>query len=228
MDSLLTRSPGTYNRLENGQLAHPGTHLLTAVARTLCLDEREWVFLWQVTRKENPPHPLHGASGMSIAGVWQHVIDQLSGVMAYVSDAEFNVTACNDEFRRLFPGGQAPANVMRWLLLDTQARTDIFIDWETRWAPAMMPHLKQGVDLRPGNGGLARLERDVLDDPVAGPLYRGCAAAPAPFYDGSELPLCHPVHGPGWITTCLAEPTTAPGAIVNFSTYTPGASSTQA
>ncbi|MFB6841043.1 XRE family transcriptional regulator [Streptomyces sp. NPDC056361] len=227
MDVLLTRTQGTYNRFENSQLASPGTDLLTAVARTLRLDEQEWAFLWRITRRENPPYPLHSSSGMAIAGVWQRVIDQVDGTLAYISDVEFNVIASNEDFRRLFPRGQGPANIMRWMLLDPEARSDVLVDWETRWLPVMMPTLKHSVELRPDNGGLTRLEHDVLDDPVAGPLYRDHASAPTPFYDGSELPLRHAVHGPGWLTTCLAQPVTAPGALINFSIYMPGDSLTR-
>ncbi|MEU4063440.1 helix-turn-helix domain-containing protein [Streptomyces wedmorensis] len=222
MDSLLIRTPGTYNRFENGQLANPGTDLLTTVARTLRLDEQEWAFLWLITRKENPPHALHSSSGTSIAGgVWQRVIDQISGAIAYVSDAEWNIIVHNEEFRLLFPRGQAPSNVMRWLLLDPEARADVLLHWETQWASAIMPHLKHSVELRPENPALGRLVHDVLNDPLAGPLWRTYATAPIPHFDGSELPLRHAVHGPGQLTTCLAEPVTAPGARLNLSFYTP-------
>ncbi|MFE0701599.1 helix-turn-helix domain-containing protein [Streptomyces sp. NPDC058872] len=222
MDVLLTRTPGTYNRFENGQLFNPGVDLLTAVARTLRLDEQEWAFLWLITRKENPPHALHGSSAMSVTvGSWQRVVDQISGALAYVSDAEFNVIVHNEDFRRLFPRGQAPGNIMRWMLLSFEARTDVLMHWETHWAPAIMPHLKRSVELRPENPALGRLAYDVLNDPVAGPLYRDHAAVPIPHFDGSELPICHAVHGPGRLTTYLAEPVTAPGARVNLSLYTP-------
>ncbi|MFD0144205.1 MULTISPECIES: MmyB family transcriptional regulator [unclassified Streptomyces] len=222
MDVLLTRTPGTYNRFENGQLANPGSDLLAAVARTLLLDEQEWAFLWLVTRKENPPHALHSSSGTSIAEAWQRIIDHIHGALAYVNDAEWNLIVHNEDFRRLFPRGQAPANVMRWMLLDPEARTAVLMHWETHWVPAMMPHLKHSVELRPENPALGRLAYDVLNDPVTGPLYRRHAAAPVPFFDGSELPIRHAVHGPGRLTTCLAEPVTAPGASLNLSYYTPG------
>ncbi|WP_411574121.1 helix-turn-helix domain-containing protein [Streptomyces fradiae] len=222
MDVLLTRTPGTYNRFENGHLANPGTDLLTSVARTLRLDEQEWAFMWLITRKENPPHVLHGCSGTSIAEAWQRITDHIHGALAYVNDAEWNVLVHNEDFRRLFPRGQAPANVMRWMLLDPEARTDVLMHWETHWVPAMMPHLKHSVELRPDNLALGRLAYDVLNDPVTGPLYRRHAAAPIPYFDGSELPIRHAVHGPGWLTTCLAEPVTAPGARINLSFYTPG------
>lgn len=221
VDVLLERTPGTYNRFENGQLAKPGGEFLTAVAKVLRLSEPEWVFLWQLTRKENPPHTLHASAGMSIAGVWQRVVDQVGGALAYVSDAEWNVVVHNEEFRRLFPRGKAPTNIMRFLLLDPRARTETLTDWESLWAPTMMPHLKQSVELRRSRPELARLEHDVLDDPVAGPLYRDCASVPVPYYDGSELPINHAVHGPGLLTTCLAQPITAPGARMNLSFYTP-------
>ncbi|MFG2292959.1 helix-turn-helix domain-containing protein [Streptomyces sp. NPDC048603] len=232
MDLLLTRTPGTYNRFENGQLASPGADLLTAVARTLRLSEQEWAFLWMITRKENPPHALYDTSGTSIALPWQRVIDQIAGALAYISDAEWNVVVHNEDFRCFFPRGQVPANIMRWMLLDPEARTDVLLDWETLWMPALMPPMKHSVELRPENAALARLEHDVLADPVAGRLYRDHASAPVPYFDGSELPLRHALHGPGRLTTCLAEPLAQPGARLNLSFFTPkspaGASNTAA
>lgn len=223
MDTLLTRTPGTYNRFENGQLARPGTDLLTAVARTLCLYEREWEFLWLITRGEQPPHALHGASGMFIAGLWQRVVDRIGGALAFIADAEWNLVVHNEEFRRFMPRGETPPNLMRWMLLDPEARTEVLTHWSTQWAPAMMPHVKHSVALRPESAELLRLERDILDDPVAGPLYRTCATAPIPYADGSELPARHAVRGPGRLVTCLAEPVTAPGARINLSFFVPDA-----
>ncbi|MEV7523958.1 helix-turn-helix domain-containing protein [Streptomyces sp. NPDC091371] len=221
MDVLLTRTPGTYNRFENGQIGAPGADLLTAVARTLRLDEQEWAFLWLITRKESPPHALHGSAGTSIASAWQRVADHIHGALVYVSDAEFNVVVHNEEFRRFFPRGETPANIMRWLLLDPEARTDVMMHWETHWVPAMMPQLKHSVELRPENPALRRLAYDVLNDPVTGPLYQEHAAVPIPYFDGSELPVRHALHGPGLLTTCLAEPVAAPGARINLTFYTP-------
>ncbi|WP_418955235.1 helix-turn-helix domain-containing protein [Streptomyces tritici] len=224
MDELLDRAPGTYNRFENGKLANPGNALLTDVARVLRLTEQEWAVLWRLARKESPPHALHRDSGMSVPGVWQRVVDQVTGAMAYINDAEWNVLAHNEEYRRLFPRSEPPGNTMRWMLLDPEARTEVLIDWGTRWAPVVMPQLRHAVKLRPHNAALARLEADVLDDPVAGPLYREASTAPIPYPDGSERPVRHAVHGPGWVTTCVAEPVTSPGARVMLLLFTPGAS----
>ncbi|CAL9646752.1 MmyB family transcriptional regulator [Streptomyces sp. enrichment culture] len=221
MDELILRARGTYNRLENGQLAGPGADLLASVAKVLGLSEQEWAFLWQTTRKENPPYPLHSSAGNTLAGMWRKVIESMTDTIAYINDAEWNLVTCNEDFRRVFPRGQAPANIMRWLLLDPEARTDVLPDWADQWAPAMMPHLRQAVELRPDNAALVRLERDVLADPLAGPLYREGAAVPVPFTDGSELPLRHAIYGPGRLTTCLAQPILAPGARINLSIFTP-------
>jgi hypothetical protein len=224
MDVLPTRTPGTYNRLENGRYASPGRDLLTSVARTLRLDEKEWAFLWLVSRRESPPHAPHDTAGTSTAGTWQRVMDRMGGVVAFINDAEWNVVVHNEEFCRLFPRAEAPDNIMRYFLLAPEARADVLIDWETTWVPAVMPHLKHSVELRPANQALARLESYVRDDPVTGPLYRDFAVAPIPYFDGSELPWRHAVHGPGRITACLAEPVTEPGARLNLSLFVPGTS----
>lgn len=227
MDELLTRTPGTYNRFENGQLAKPGADLLTAVARILRLDEQEWAFLWRLTRRGNPPSTLHEASGMSVSGVWRRAVDQIRGAMAYIHDVEWNVIAHNEDFRHFFPRGQAPANMMRWMLLDPEARSEVLVHWETHWAPAVMPHLRHTAELRPSNTALARLEHDVLNDSVAGPIYRASVGGPVPYVDGSDLPVRHAVHGPGRVVTCLAEPVTAPGARIMLIFYTAGGSLTE-
>ncbi|MFJ8670103.1 helix-turn-helix domain-containing protein [Streptomyces sp. NPDC093600] len=227
MDELLKRAPGTYNRFENGQLANPSSDFLRAVAKALRLNEQEWTFLWRLARRENPPFTLHRDSGMSVPGVWQRVVDQITGALAYINDAEWNVLAHNQEYRHLFPGSRPPANTMRWMLLDPLARAEVLIDWDTRWAPLVMPQLRHAVEMRPHNTALARLEAEVLRDPVAGPLYRETASAPVPYPDGSERPINHAVHGPGWVTTCVSEPVTSPGARVMLLLYTPGASLTE-
>ncbi|MFF5768789.1 hypothetical protein ACFY8F_40530 [Streptomyces tanashiensis] len=120
----------------------------------------------------------------------------------------------------MFPGEQAPTNMMRWLLLDPVARTEVLLQWETRWAPAVMPHLRHAADLNPQVPALADLERDILNDPVAGPVYRRCAPAPVPHFDGEELPFSHPVHGPGHLINCLAEPVSSPGVRLMIAFFT--------
>ncbi|MFJ3901100.1 XRE family transcriptional regulator [Streptomyces sp. NPDC090025] len=223
LDQLLCRAPGTYNRLENGQMPNPAGELLSRLAWLLRMNEQDWAILWRLTRREHPPYTLHRDSGLALPGVWRGVVEAVSGVMAYVNDAEWNVLAVNAEFRALFPRCEPPANTMRWMLLDPEARTAILTDWATRWAPVVMPQLRHAVELRPDNTALAGIERDVLADPVAGPLYREFTATPVPYPDGSERPIHHAVLGPGWIATCVSEPVTSPGARVMLLTFTPGA-----
>lgn len=111
---------------------------------------------------------------------------------------------------------------MRWMLLDREAREVVLGDWADSWAPVVMPQLRHAVELHPQNAALARLEDDVRRDPVAGPLYAVAAAAPIAYPDGTERPINHALYGPGWVTTCVAEPVTSPGARVMLLIYTPG------
>ncbi|MGZ2361498.1 hypothetical protein LRE75_33275 [Streptomyces sp. 372A] len=142
--------------------------------------------------------------------------------MAYINDSTWNVLTFNESFRDLFPGGKAPGNSMRWMALDVKAREETLLDWETRWAPLVFPQLRHAVQLRPTNTELLRIEEEVRNDPVAGPLYRDTADMPIPYPDGSERPINHAIHGPGWVTTCVAEPVTSPGARLMLLVYTPG------
>ena len=140
MDLLTDRTPGTFNRLENGRLASPSRALLERVAEILRLSEQEWTALWLYARGHHPPAPLSPESGLSVPGAWKEVVDGI-GHMAYVNDASYNVLAHNAAFAGLFPGAVVPENIMRWTVLSPEARRT-FPNWEHRWAPSVLPQLR--------------------------------------------------------------------------------------
>lgn len=207
MDTLLHRAAGTYGRLENGRYLHAPDELLEDVSRILGMTEQEWVALWRYARAQDPPGPLNRLSGKRLPSVWQ---DVLNGVfhMAFVTDDCWDLIAWNDPFAELV-GGHVPANVMEWMLLSPQGRR-VLTNWEASWAPLMLPQLRSAVAARPFDGRLEEIEKRVLADREAGPMYE--AGGTYVHVDGGERPLHHPVLGPGWVTVCAAEPMAAPGA----------------
>jgi hypothetical protein len=216
VDQLLNRATDTYHRLETGAYANPPTDLLRDVATLFCFTEQEWVALCRYARGEDPPGPLYDTSGDRVPGAWQDAVDGITH-MAYVTDASWNVLACNSRFHTLFDGGRAPANTMRWMLLDGRPQ---LTDWATAWAPFVLPQLRGALATRPDDTTLRGIEHDVLADPVARPLYEAGGASIHP--DGDERPIRHATEGDGWVTMCVAQPMAAPGSRFMILIFRPG------
>ncbi|MFF5336523.1 helix-turn-helix transcriptional regulator [Streptomyces sp. NPDC013181] len=208
VDQLLHRTPGTYRRLESGAWPRPDPGFLRDVAVLFALNEQEWVSLCRYAGIGDPPGPLNARSGKEVPGVWQEAMDGMTHP-AYITDASWELVAYNREFARLFPGERVPANLMRWMLLEEQGRS-MLLDWDTAWAPLVVPQLRAALAGRPDDEVLRRLEQDVLADPRCAPIWESGGAHIHP--DGDERPVHHAIEGPGWVTMCAAQPMTAPGA----------------
>ncbi|MCX3061190.1 MmyB family transcriptional regulator [Streptomyces beihaiensis] len=218
VDQLLHRTLGTYHRLESGSYPNPPADLLRDVACLFGLNEQEWVLLCRYALLQDPPGPLHQSSGKEVPGVWQEAVNSVSH-MAYVSDASWDLLAWNQAFADLFPDHRPPMNTMRWMLLDPQARCTL-VDWSTTWAPLLLPQLRVALASRPDDEVLIQIEKEVVADPEAGPLYEAGGSAIHP--DGDERPLLHSRLGPGWATMCAAQPLTTPGARFMILIFHPG------
>ncbi|WP_438297260.1 MmyB family transcriptional regulator [Streptomyces sp. HUAS TT7] len=209
IERLLNRADGVYQRLESGRYTNPPADLLQDVARLLGMNEHEWNALWRYAAGMEAPHPLHPASGQKVSDVWINALPHFSD-MAYINNESWEVLGGNELFSRLFPDQKQPQNTMRWMLLNPDAR-EILIDWENAWAPLIIPQMRAALAARPDDRILRAIEKDVLADPVAGPLYEAVPDLFVPL-DGDERPLLHPDHGPCWVTVCAAEPLGSPGA----------------
>jgi transcriptional regulator with XRE-family HTH domain len=208
VDELTDRATHTYSRLETGRYPNPPVGYLRQVARLFGLNEQEWSSLCRYAGIGDPPGPLSSLSGLEVPGVWQEAVDGISH-MAYVTDASWNMLAYNDRWAELFPGGRAPANLMRWMLLDPDARAAL-LHWRTVWAPRVVPQLRAALALRPEDETLLRIAEEAAADPELLPLWRSGGAHIHP--DGDERPVRHARHGPGYVTLCAAQPMTAPGS----------------
>ncbi|MGW0904491.1 MmyB family transcriptional regulator [Streptomyces sp. NPDC002853] len=218
VDQLLHRAIGTYHRLESGSYPNPPASLLRDVALLFGLNEQEWVSLCRFALLQEPPGPLHQSSGKEIPGVWQEAVESIRH-MAYVTDASWDMLAYNEPFAELFPNGNVPGNTMRWMLLDPEGRRSL-TNWHTAWAPMVLPQLRAALAARPDDEVLRQIEKEVLADPEAAPLYGAGDFFSHP--DGDERPLYHAQQGPGWLTMCAAQPMTAPGARLIIMVFHPG------
>ena len=218
VDELTGRKPNTYYRLESGQYSNPPVDYLCDLGRLFGLNEQEWGSLCRYAGIGEPPFPLNPASGLEVPGVWQEAVDGISH-MAYVNDASWNLLAHNGPFAELFPDGRVPQNTMRWMLLDPLAR-GMLLDWETVWAPLVLPQLRAALSVRSDDQTLLQIAREAQDDPVLSQLWESGGAHIHP--DGDERPIHHAVHGPGHVTMCASEPLGSPGARLIFLIFHPG------
>ncbi|MFE6099895.1 helix-turn-helix transcriptional regulator [Streptomyces laurentii] len=208
VDELTARALHTYGRLETGRYPHPPVDYLRQVARLFRLNEQEWTSLCRYAGIGDPPAPLSTVSGLEVPGVWQEVVDGIAH-MAYLTDASWNLLAFNEPLAAFFAGRRIPGNMMRWILLDPDGR-ETLLDWDTAWAPAVLPQLRAALAVRPDDETLLRIAREAARDPDLRPLWEAGGAAVHP--DGDERPVRHPRHGPGYFTICAAQPMTAPGS----------------
>ncbi|MFJ2774807.1 hypothetical protein [Streptomyces sp. NPDC087300] len=155
--------------------------------------------------------------------VWRGVIEGVAGSMAYIADRRWNLVAHNADFAALFPPGKTPSNVMRWMLLDEQARTVTLTNWSDAWAPVVCPALREAVAQYPDDPDLIELATDVRLDPVVGPIYETTGNTRALHPDGVVRPIHHAVKGPGWVVVSAANPLTQIDARVVFMQFRPGA-----
>lgn len=210
MDALLHSRTGTYGNFERGAKTNPSTDYLDRLARYLRLAPQEWESLWRHTYGHNPPYALDPRAGLAVAPIWRRIVHEMS-TMAYISNMSWTLLEYNSAFAAMFPGDRPPANIMRWMLLDESARTEVLEDWENSWAPMVVPQLVAARHAYPSDPTLQQLEQDVLDDPVAGPIRRdGAAAYTHP--DGNDRPLNHATLGRGRVRLGAAEPMSSPGA----------------
>lgn len=217
VDDLTNRAGGTYQLLESGALrTKPPVDYLQDIATLFRLNEQEWTSLCRYARGEDPPGPLYETSGHAVPGAWADAVNGITHP-AYVTDASWTLLTCNPQFHALFDTGHAPANTLRWMLLDGRGQ---LTNWATAWAPLVMPQLQAALAQRPDDKVLRGIEGEILADPLARPLYETGGASIHP--DGDERPIRHAIQGNGWVTMCVAQPLSAHGSRLMILIFRPG------
>ncbi|MEW2392560.1 XRE family transcriptional regulator [Streptomyces venezuelae] len=159
---------------------------------------------------------------MPVHTVWRTVVEGITGSMAYLTDKRWNIVAHNAEFQTLFRGGRAPSNLMRWMLLDEEARRRTLLNWAEDWARGACPALRQAVTTSPADPELVDLASEVRRDPVAGPIYLATATLHPVHPDGAVYRIDHAVKGPGWVVASAATPLPEIDARFVMLRYRPG------
>ena len=236
-------SERTYAQLERGDMASPAPEFLDAVAGVLRMAEPERTALYVYALGHEPPVPMNPEAGTRVDPAWLMAVRGVSGLPCYVNDVAWNILGWNDDFLHMFPRreGAAPAlperNLMRWMLLSEEAREHQLVDWAERWAGPVAAQLRAAVAAHPDNPDLRRLDAEVNDDPLVGPIYRRHDITYVQ-QDGDTRPVrraalgadgadrCCAEHAPsvlGAVTLCAAQPLGSPGARFFFLVFRPAA-----
>lgn len=229
VDTLAGYRRGTYNRLVNGKMDEPNFELLGAYALALRFTEQQWTAMCNYARGQVPPDTLYEDAGLEVPAVWRQWVEGVDRHVAYITDRSWNLLAWNCRFSEIFTGLGWPNNMMEWMLLSDDARgmpgdphkPGILTNWQTAWAPYVLPQLRAARARFRRDRTLFEVEQAVCADPIAGPLYEERANA-STHPDGDRRPQLHPIHGPGYVSICAAEPLGSAGARVMGIFFTPG------
>ncbi|UZI33999.1 helix-turn-helix domain-containing protein [Streptomyces sp. VB1] len=115
--------------------------------------------------------------------------------------------ASNGAFAALFPGGEPPANLWRWMLSPDAER--LLLDWEQAWAPRLLTEIRLMHYRTPQDGAALRLLSEVADDARLRSVEETGSGL-----GGAALPLRHPALGDG--TAHLLTSRTTGASILNI------------
>lgn len=124
-----------YTRVERGNLTGVSDSVLEAVSRALSLDRAERDHLHDLARTANlgsrpraPKAPVH-----ALRPATQHLLDSITGAVAFVGNNRMDLVAANDLgfalYSEMYRSDARPANHSRFIFLDPRAR-DFYPDWE--------------------------------------------------------------------------------------------------
>ncbi|QQY14216.1 helix-turn-helix domain-containing protein [Cutibacterium avidum] len=146
-----------YVRLEQGRQVTPSESVLTAVARTLRLDDAEREYLFNLAR---PTSARSTEENVAVVrpGI-RRMIDGFENQPSFLLGSRMEVLAGNELAWALledFPArGADDRNLLRWILTTPTAR-DLYLDWDTV-ASEMVGVLQLEASARPKDPAIAAL-----------------------------------------------------------------------
>jgi transcriptional regulator with XRE-family HTH domain len=123
-----------YTRLEKGNLGGASDSVLEAIARALQLDDAEREHLFDLARAaRGAREPRRRPQARELRPSLQHLLDSMTGAVAFVRNGRLDVLALNPLGRAFYSpvlGDEArPANLARYCFLDASAEA-FYPDWE--------------------------------------------------------------------------------------------------
>jgi transcriptional regulator with XRE-family HTH domain len=179
-------SPAYYLRLEQGRDTNPSAQVVDALARALRLDDKGIDYLHRLTSATAIPRPQ---STDEIVAKLRQLINQVSLPAVALNRYEV-VVAANPSAVALSPGFAPGENFLRWLLLNSAART-LYVDWDKATAIAVSETREvAGNDL--GDPGLRALIDELT---AASQRFRELWARADVGYHTGVIAMRHPYVG---------------------------------
>ncbi|MEN0136550.1 MAG: helix-turn-helix transcriptional regulator [Rhodococcus sp. (in: high G+C Gram-positive bacteria)] len=167
-----------YVRLEQGRPVTPSEQVLSAIARTLHLDDAEREYLLNLARP-TPGLRREGRGLPSVRPGISRMIGNLHDQPAFVLGPRMEVLAGNELAWALladFPARSTDdRNLLRWILTDPDAR-ELYLDWGTI-ASEMVGVLQLESSSRPHDPEIRELVGELA---TSSEMFRKCWARPNP------------------------------------------------
>lgn len=207
----LDRSERWYRDLESGAFTRPLTREERAtLGKIFGLDMAQRHALLLATVGElacqiAPKEPPHLSNELRL------LLDR-QPFPAYVVDSAWNMLAVNNAMGELFPWSTEPeANLMRWLLLSSEAREQ-HLNWHDD-AAVCVRMLRAAAVAHPQDPDLQRLIHDTIQDPAVHDLWVHSAGDITEHHDGHVLRMALPgsADQPTELVTHVMHPASLPG-----------------
>jgi hypothetical protein len=215
-----------YTRLEKGNLRGASDSVLEAITRALQLDDAERAHLFDLARaaRSGAREPRRRPQPQHVRPSVQHLLDAMTGAVAFVANGRLDVVAMNPLARAFYSpvlaGTDLPVNLARYCFLDASAR-DFYPNWEEA-ADTTVAILRTEAGRDPYNRALTDLVGELATRSEA--FGTRWAAHDVRLHRAGEKRFRHPVVGdlavgynrmelgadPGWsLTVYTAEPGSA-------------------
>ncbi|MET9611815.1 helix-turn-helix domain-containing protein [Kitasatospora indigofera] len=204
--SQLGVSVRSYGDFERG-LTRAEPELLERVASVLHMSAHERHAMFLLATQQEPPQPF--TAQLTSVPAYQLALDA-SVLPGYLSNRCWDIELTNQAFRDIWVGKELPTNVLRYILINTEAREDVLMDWETGWALPFLRQQRAALAASPWEPGLVELQRE-LDDATRTdlPLRELVERSMEDEYvhpNGDTRLINHPQWGPTRITLLMTRP----------------------
>lgn len=131
---LAHRSGVTYSyitKLEQGDKTAPTKSILAAVARTLRLDDAGRWHMYHLAGLDPEIESFVAVEDgpIELTRFQRGMLTKLEPDLVAIFDMRWTILACNDSYRRAFPGMMEAGNIMRWYFGAPTAR-EVLVEWE--------------------------------------------------------------------------------------------------
>ncbi|GHH79049.1 hypothetical protein GCM10018781_56180 [Kitasatospora indigofera] len=204
--SMLGLSVRSYGDFERG-LTHREPEFLDRVASVLHMSAHERHVMFLLSNGQEPPQPF--TNQLDSIPAYQLALDS-SVLPGYLSNRCWDIELTNQAFRDVWAGRELPTNVLRYILINKEAREHVLLDWETGWALPFLRQQRAALNTSPWEAGLVQLQHELHDaartDKPLRKLMKHSMDDEYVHPNGDTRLIHHPKWGPTRITLLMTRP----------------------